>query len=63
MIKRFKNYLSFKRKMKIEILEALASICLYLDYDGHYSRNRYAEYMQPHFRQLKSLSQELRESQ
>ena len=49
--------------MKIEILETLASICLYLDYDGHYGNNRYAEYMESHFRQLKALSQEIRERQ
>lgn len=63
MIKRIKNYFSLKRRMKIEILETLASICLYLDYDGHFGRNHYAEYMRSHFHQLKALSQELRETQ
>ena len=61
MIKRIKNYFSFKKRMKIEILETLASICLYLDYDGHYGHNRYAEYIRSHFTELKALSQELRE--
>ena len=61
MIKRIKNYFSLKKRMKIEMLETLASICLYLDYDGHYGKNRYAEYMKFHFHQLKALSQELRE--
>lgn len=60
MIKRIKNYFSFKKRMKIEMLETLASICLYLDYDGHYGKNRYAEYMTLHFHQLKALSKELR---
>lgn len=63
MIRRIKNYLSFKRRMQTEILETLASICLYLDYDGHYGRNRYAEYMMLHFKELKSLSEELRRTE
>lgn len=63
MIKRIKNYFSLKKRVQIEMLETLASICLYLDYDGHFARNHYAEYMQSHFRQLKSLSQELRDTQ
>ena len=60
MIKRLKNYLSFKKRMQTEVLETLASICLYLDYDGHYGKNRYAEYMRSHFTELKALSEELR---
>ena len=61
MIKKLKNYLRLQRRIKIEILETLASICLYLDYDGHFGRNRYAEYMGFHFKELKNLSEELRE--
>lgn len=61
MIKKIKQYFALQRRIQREILETLASICLYLDYDGHYSRNRYAEYMRSHFNELKDLSQELRE--
>lgn len=61
MIKKIKQYFALQRRIQIEILETLCSICLYLHYNGHYSQNRYAEYMQSHFRDLKDLSRELRE--
>lgn len=61
MFKKIKNYLSLQRRIQIEILETLCTICLYINYEGHYSRNRYSEFMQGHFRQLKGLSEELRE--
>lgn len=60
MFKKIKNYFSLQRRIQIEILETLCTICLYLHYEGHYSRNRYSEFMQGHFGQLKDLSKELR---
>lgn len=60
MIKKLKNYLTFKRRMQIEMIETLASICLYLNYDGHHGRNRYAEYMIDHFKELTEMSAYLR---
>ena len=61
MIKKIKRYFALQRRIQIEILETLCTICLYLQHEGHYPRNRYAEYMQSHFKELKDLSQELRE--
>ena len=61
MIKKIKQYFALQRRIQIEILETLASICLYLHYDGHFARNRYAEHMHPHFNELKALSEELRQ--
>lgn len=60
MFKKIKNYFSLKKRIQIETLETLCSICMYLDYDGHYSRNRYSEFMRGHFNSLKELSEELR---
>ena len=60
MLKKIKNYFDLQRRIKIETLETLCTICLYLGYDGHYSKNRYAEFMRDHFECLKELSNELR---
>ena len=60
MIKKIKNYFRLKRAIQHEILETLCTICLYLDYEGHYSRNRYAQHMQEHFHRLKELAEDLR---
>ena len=60
MFKKIKNYLSLQRRIQIEILETLCTICLYLDYEGHYSRNCYSEFMRGHFKSLKDLSEEIR---
>lgn len=60
MFKKIKNYFSLRRRIQAEILETLCSICLYLDFDGHFSKNRYAVYMHDHFETLKILSKELR---
>ena len=61
MIKKIKHYLNLQRRIQVEILETLASICLYLHYDGHFARNHYAEHMHSHFNELKILSEELRD--
>lgn len=50
----------FYKNLLVELIETLCTICLYLDFDGHVSRNRYSEYMIPHFKELKKYSAELR---
>lgn len=60
MFKRIKRYLQLQKRIQHEILETLCTICLYLEYEGQYGKNRYAQYMQIHFAELKQLSEELR---
>lgn len=60
MIKRIKKYFGLRKRIDIEILETLCSICLYLEIDGHFGHNRYARYMGSHFKQLKQISEEIR---
>lgn len=60
MFKKLKNYLSLQRRIQIEILETLCTICLYLERDGHFDRNPYTQYMGGHFDALKKLSATLR---
>lgn len=57
---KIKKYFTWKKRMYVEVLETLCSICLYLESDHIRSRNRYGEFMRDHFQQLKKLSQELR---
>lgn len=61
MFKRIKNYFSLQRRIQIEILETLCTICLWLERDGHYDRNPYSQHMSGHFQHLKDLSKELRD--
>ena len=61
IIQKIKNKLSFKRRMTIEILETLATICLYLRYEN--PKNRYSQFMQSHFDDLKEFSMILREKE
>ena len=63
MFKRIKNYFSLQRRIQIEILETLCTICLWLERDGGYNRNPYSQYMNGHFRALKDLSKELRDKE
>lgn len=63
MFKKIKNWFSLQRRIQIEILETLCTICLYLERDGHCDRNPYREYMGGHFRALKDLSKELRDKE
>ena len=60
MFKKIKNHFSLQRRIQREVLETLCSICLYLEIDGHFSRNHYSRYMGQHFGMLKELSDELR---
>lgn len=61
MFKKIKNYLLLKKRMRIEMLETLAAICLYLGTDNR--RNKYSNFMYGHFRELKALSEELRKGE
>ena len=59
MFKKIKDYFSLQRKIQIEVLETLCTICLWLERDSIY--NRYSEFMGGHFRRLNELSRELKE--
>lgn len=61
MIKKLIARIKLRRQIKIEMLETLASICLYLECEGRRTHNREAQYMHSHFYELKRMSQELRE--
>ena len=62
MFKKIKNYFTFKKRMRIEILETLATIFLYLESDSRSHRNANGVFMRGHFIELKTLSYELRRS-
>ena len=62
MFKKIKNYFTFKKRMNIEILETLATICLYLEFDSRTKRNANRVFMRGHFNELKALSSELKRS-
>jgi len=51
----------FYKRLLVEIIETLCSICLYLDYETHLSHNKYGLSMRSHFYVLKHSSEELRE--
>lgn len=59
LFKKIKRFLNLQKMIQIEILETLATICLYLEFDV--GRRRYTEHMRSHFVRLKRLSEELRE--
>lgn len=61
MFKRIRRYFRLRRMIQQEVLETLCTICLYLERDGHFARNSYAQYMGGHFTRLKKLSESLRE--
>jgi hypothetical protein len=50
----------FKKMLAIEIIETLCSICLYLEFEGRRTRNRFAEHMHGHFVELKEASEIMR---
>ena len=60
MFKKIKNYFTFKKRMRIEILETLATICVYLESDSRRNQNTHGVFMHGHFKALKELSYELR---
>ena len=55
-MKKFKFY----KKLLIEILETLCSICLYLDFEGRHYHNFAAQSMRSHYTELKNFSEQLR---
>lgn len=59
MFKKIKRFLNLQKRIQFEVLETLASICLYLEFDAR--RNRYTEHMRSHFVELKNLSAALRD--
>lgn len=63
MFKKIKEWFSLQRRIQIEILETLCTICLYLERDSHYDRNPYGGHFGGHFRVLKDLSTELRDKE
>lgn len=63
MFKKIKRHFYLQRRIQHEVLETLATICLYLDHDGHSARNPYSIYMRDHFESLKLLSEELRDKE
>lgn len=63
MFKKIKEHFSLQRRVQIEILETLATICLYLEHDSHYNKNPLNAYLDGHFTSLKKLSSELRDKE
>lgn len=65
MIKKIKKYFymrKVKKEMQVEILETLATICLYLEREGRYPHNPMAQHMRSHFAALKIYSDMLRKA-
>ena len=60
MFKKIKRCLELQRLICLEVLETLATICLYLDYDGHHLRNPYSKHMKDHFVELKTYSEQIK---
>lgn len=56
MIKKIKFY----KILLIEIIETMASICLYLDREGRRNHNEYSHYMKEHYFKLVSFREELK---
>lgn len=51
----------FYKRLLIEIVETLCSICLYLELDARHTHNSYGDlYMRDHFVELKKFSDEMR---
>ena len=60
MFKKIKKRISLCKLILFEILETLATICLYLEHDGRVQRNPCSKHMYAHFETLKSFSEEIR---
>lgn len=57
---KIKNKILFYKGILNEIIETLATICIYLEYDSRRSHNPMGEHMRGHFKKLADYSQELR---
>ena len=53
----------FYKRLLIEIIETLCTICLYLERDGRHTRNEESQNMISHFYTLKQFSVELRKTE
>lgn len=60
MFKKLKKYIELKRRERIETLETLSTICLFLGRETRGKHGIYGEHFASHFRELKSISEELR---
>lgn len=68
MIKKIKKFFLLrkskklqKKRLQLEVLETLATICIFLDYDGHHSRNPYSEHLRSHHNGIKMHTDILKE--
>lgn len=53
--------IKFYKRLLFEIIETLATICLYLDFEGRRNHNKYFQHMGAHFYELNKFSRELNE--
>lgn len=60
MLRKIIKALTLKKRMRIEVIETLCTICLYLESEGRYGHNRYAYFVRDHFNELKHISCDLR---
>ena len=58
MLRKIIKALTLKKRMRIEVIETLCTICLYLESEGRYRHN--AVHMRSHFDELKHISCDLR---
>ena len=63
MFKKIKQYFYLQRRIQIEILETLCSICLYLTIEKSRLSNQYARLLPLHVEKLNELSKELRDKE
>lgn len=61
MFKKIKKYFEFQRRYQHEVLETLATICLFLEHDGRRGHITHSEHMRGHYQELKLLARELRD--
>ena len=59
-MKKIKQYFNLRRRILIEILETLCTLCKHFEYDRYGRHNPYTDRLGGHYFQLKSLSEELR---
>lgn len=64
MIRKIKHYFYMRRlqkRIQIEVLDTLATICLWLNYDGQRARNPKTRTLMLHFEGIKHYSDILKE--
>ena len=60
MLRKIIKALTLNKRMRIEVIETLCTICLFLEREGRYRNNYYAEHMRSHFAELKHISCDLK---